>query len=327
MSSYLEHSMATAADTLGIDRPSLASSLERGLLAHAQLVFGDADSVEFEAMLDEQGYPTLYKVMYVVDEVRDAGRELRAELAAGAGLDAEVGDELLFEWTPNSRQLEGLQESYAGIEALRATPTEALAYATFGDAWVMCEWSSWARGTRMPDHARRGGALFITTDTFRQHMPDAAPKLDERVALMGLEQLEARADARAREREAAGRLREQIQAGELSLPPSPIDLIEIALDAATREGPLDAALRTAHGVRALTRWVAFEAIARRAPEVAEAVRGRGIWWSMLPYYEFEPVFAVVDAIGSDWELALNQAREAPELFAQRLRGLGRRKSR
>ncbi len=80
----------------GIDRDVLVQTLEQAILTAAKKTFGQ--HYELEAQFNEDtGAVDLFQIVYVVDESLTRGREISMEEAGQLGLDAEVGDELLFQ--------------------------------------------------------------------------------------------------------------------------------------------------------------------------------------------------------------------------------------
>jgi N utilization substance protein A len=78
-----------------ISRAVLTETVEQAVLAAAKRVFEDR---EIEATFDpETGQVNLFQVLYVVDEVANPWKEISLEQAQRAGLEAEEGDELLFQ--------------------------------------------------------------------------------------------------------------------------------------------------------------------------------------------------------------------------------------
>lgn len=78
-----------------ISRQVLTDTVEQAVLAAAKKVFEDR---EIEANFDpETGHVNLFQVLYVVGEVTAANREISTEQAQRSGLEAEEGDELLFQ--------------------------------------------------------------------------------------------------------------------------------------------------------------------------------------------------------------------------------------
>jgi len=80
----------------GINREVLLQTLEQAILTAAKKTFGP--QYELEAQFNtETGAVDLFQVVYVVEEVAARGREISYEDAMENGLDAEIGDELLFQ--------------------------------------------------------------------------------------------------------------------------------------------------------------------------------------------------------------------------------------
>lgn len=78
-----------------ISRQVLTDTVEQAVLAAAKKVFEDR---EIEANFDlETGHVSLFQVLYVVEEVVAPNREISIEQAQRAGLEADEGDELLFQ--------------------------------------------------------------------------------------------------------------------------------------------------------------------------------------------------------------------------------------
>ncbi|MBK6916916.1 MAG: transcription termination/antitermination protein NusA [Deltaproteobacteria bacterium] len=78
-----------------ISRDVLTETVVQAVLAAAKKVFEDR---EIEAQFDpETGNVNLFQVLYVVDEIDHESREILLEQAQRAGLEAESGDELLFQ--------------------------------------------------------------------------------------------------------------------------------------------------------------------------------------------------------------------------------------
>src|SRR5258708_3800794 len=81
----------------GIDVKILLQTLEQAILTAAKKVFGLHR--ELEAQFNEEiGAVDLFQICYVVEgSEAAAGREITKEAATKYGLEAEVGDELLFQ--------------------------------------------------------------------------------------------------------------------------------------------------------------------------------------------------------------------------------------
>jgi transcription termination/antitermination protein NusA len=80
----------------GIDKSVLIQTLEQAILTAAKKTFGP--QYELEAQFNiETGVVDLFQIVYVVELVENRGREISLEEAKQHGLEAEVGDELLFQ--------------------------------------------------------------------------------------------------------------------------------------------------------------------------------------------------------------------------------------
>jgi N utilization substance protein A len=80
----------------GIDKEILVQTLEQAILTAAKKTFGP--QYELEAHFNpETGVVDLFQIVYVVDDILNPGREIALEEALKHGLEAEVGDELLFQ--------------------------------------------------------------------------------------------------------------------------------------------------------------------------------------------------------------------------------------
>ena len=72
----------------------LIDTVEQAVLTAAKRVFPDR---EIEPRFDpETGHVQLHQVLYVVDNVELAMREISLEQAQRSGIEADIGDELLF---------------------------------------------------------------------------------------------------------------------------------------------------------------------------------------------------------------------------------------
>jgi len=79
-----------------IDRKILVQTLEQAILTAAKKSFGQHR--EMEAQFNEEtGAVDLFLIVNVVETVAQPGREISIDDARGHGLEAEVGDELLFQ--------------------------------------------------------------------------------------------------------------------------------------------------------------------------------------------------------------------------------------
>jgi transcription termination/antitermination protein NusA len=107
-----------------ISRDVLIDTVEQAVATAAKRVFADR---EIEASFDlETGNVNLFQVLYVVDRVELAMREISVEQARRSGLEAEVGDELLFQifyLDEDSKQAEAQAKQYPEIPALQKVNT------------------------------------------------------------------------------------------------------------------------------------------------------------------------------------------------------------
>lgn len=107
-------------DEKKISREVLIETVEQAVATAAKKVFEDK---EIEASFDtETGHVNLFQVLYVVDKVANPHREISLEQAQRAGLEAEVGDELLFQifyLESDKKRAEQQAKDYAEIEALQ----------------------------------------------------------------------------------------------------------------------------------------------------------------------------------------------------------------
>ena len=103
-----------------IARDVLISTVEQAVATAAKKVFADR---EIEATFDpETGNVNLFQVLYVVDEIQSANREISLDQAQGAGLEAEIGDELLFPifyLDSDRKRAQQQAKEYEGIDALQ----------------------------------------------------------------------------------------------------------------------------------------------------------------------------------------------------------------
>jgi N utilization substance protein A len=107
-----------------ISRDVLIETVEQAVLTAAKKVFPERD---IEAEFDpETGNVKLSQVLYVVDNVELALRELSLEQARRSGLEAEIGDELLFPLyylDAEKKAREDLARQYPEIDALQSINT------------------------------------------------------------------------------------------------------------------------------------------------------------------------------------------------------------
>jgi transcription termination/antitermination protein NusA len=105
-----------------ISRQVLTETVEQAVLAAAKKVFEER---EIEAQFDpETGNVNLFQVLYVVEEIDIEMREITLEQAQRAGLEAEAGDELLFQifyLEADKKRAEQQAKDYPEIEPLRLT--------------------------------------------------------------------------------------------------------------------------------------------------------------------------------------------------------------
>jgi len=103
-----------------ISREVLIETVEQAVATAAKKVFEDR---EIEASFDiETGNVNLFQVLYVVEEVQSKHRDISLEQAHRAGLEAEIGDELLFQifyLDGDKKRAEQQSKDYAEIEALQ----------------------------------------------------------------------------------------------------------------------------------------------------------------------------------------------------------------
>ena len=103
-----------------ISRDVLVETMEQAVQAAAKKVFEER---EIEATFDEEtGMVNLFQVLYVVDDVKHPLREITLDQAQRSGLEAEEGDELLFQifyLASDKKRAEDQARDYPEIEALR----------------------------------------------------------------------------------------------------------------------------------------------------------------------------------------------------------------
>ena len=80
----------------GIDSNALQETLEMAILQAAKKVFGAEREIEAQYNRD-QGIVELFQIIRLADEIVDPYNELTLEEAEEHGLDADIGDELLFQ--------------------------------------------------------------------------------------------------------------------------------------------------------------------------------------------------------------------------------------
>jgi transcription termination/antitermination protein NusA len=99
-----------------IDKSVLVSALEQAILTAAKKTFGM--NREMEAKYNpETGIVDLFLIINVVEDDSIEGREMTVEQARAAGLEAELGDELLFQifYRPEDADRAGEQDEKFGI--------------------------------------------------------------------------------------------------------------------------------------------------------------------------------------------------------------------
>jgi len=105
----------------GIDKETIVRTFEQAILTAAKKTFGQER--EMEARYNpETGWVDLFLIVYVVDEVVIAGRDVTTEQARAAGLEAQPGDELLFQifYRPEDQEkAEDQDKKYGDLLALQ----------------------------------------------------------------------------------------------------------------------------------------------------------------------------------------------------------------
>lgn len=92
----LNHVIDQVAKDKGISGEALRETLEQAILQAAKKVFGAEREIEAHFNV-EDGVVELFQIIRVTDEIVDPYNELTLEEAIEHGLDAELGDELLFQ--------------------------------------------------------------------------------------------------------------------------------------------------------------------------------------------------------------------------------------
>lgn len=90
----LERAIAELGDDKKVDKDVLIAALEQAMLAAAKKCFGE--NREMEAKYNPETGVELKLIIHVVEDDAIQGREITLEEAHGAGLEAELRDELLF---------------------------------------------------------------------------------------------------------------------------------------------------------------------------------------------------------------------------------------
>jgi transcription termination/antitermination protein NusA len=99
----------------GIDKKILVQTLEQAILTSAKRAFGQNRELEAQYNPDT-GAVDLYQIVNVVEEIANPGREVSVEMAQQHGLEATLGDELLFQifYRPEDAQAADDQEQKFG---------------------------------------------------------------------------------------------------------------------------------------------------------------------------------------------------------------------
>ncbi len=92
----LNHVIEQVAKDKGISGEALQETLEQAILQAAKKVFGVEREIEAHFNVTD-GVVELFQIIRVADEITDPYNELTLEEAVEHGLDAELGDELLFQ--------------------------------------------------------------------------------------------------------------------------------------------------------------------------------------------------------------------------------------
>jgi N utilization substance protein A len=117
----LNHVIDQVSKDKGIQREALQETLEQAILQAAKKVFGLEREIEAQYNLEE-GVVELFQIIRVAEEIEDLYNELTLEEAEEHGLEAELGDELLFQifYLPKDVQKAREQdERYGDILQLR----------------------------------------------------------------------------------------------------------------------------------------------------------------------------------------------------------------
>ncbi len=117
----LNHVIDQVSKDKGIERDALQDTLEQAILQAAKKVFGADREIEAQYNHDE-GVVELFQIVRVTDDIEDPYNELTLEEAEEHGLEAELGDELLFQifYLPKDLQKAREQdERYGDILQLR----------------------------------------------------------------------------------------------------------------------------------------------------------------------------------------------------------------
>ena len=107
----------------GIDRAVLVETLKQAIVTAAKRTFGSQYELEPQYN-DETGAVDLFQILNVVEEVEFPGREISHASAVQHGLDAELGDELLFQvfYRPeDAERAEDQDAQYGDMLGLKTT--------------------------------------------------------------------------------------------------------------------------------------------------------------------------------------------------------------
>lgn len=118
----LNHVIDQVAKDKGIERDALQETLEQAILQAAKKVFGAEREIEAQFNSDE-GQVDLFQIIRVVEQVNDPYNEIDQAEAEEHGLDAEIGDELLFQiyyLDDDKKKAREQDERYGDILQLRA---------------------------------------------------------------------------------------------------------------------------------------------------------------------------------------------------------------
>ena len=117
----LNHVIDQVSKDKGIQREALQETLEQAILQAAKKVFGAEREIEAQYN-PADGVVELFQIIRVAEEIEDAYNEITLEEAEEHGLEAEIGDELLFQifYLPKDAQKAREQdERYGDILQLR----------------------------------------------------------------------------------------------------------------------------------------------------------------------------------------------------------------
>ena len=92
----LNHIIDQVSKDNGIQQEALQETLEQAILQAAKKVFGVERDIEVQ-FHPADGVVELFQIIRVTDDIEDPYNELTLDEAEEHGLDAELGDELLFQ--------------------------------------------------------------------------------------------------------------------------------------------------------------------------------------------------------------------------------------